>query len=133
METSIVVASFVILAIQIWLIILFVLTYSNIKKIKELISFDLNKQASLSVDLLSVKKAILLGNEEKIYNLIINNLCDSFYKTLKNQTSIDNIPGEVVKDLKQTIDRAKKYCLLLNKPFPDQLASIDNFKNFYNS
>lgn len=122
METTLIIAAIV----QIFLLIFFIVACINISKIRYLIEEFKDKEFSYKpLDVEMVKIAILTGQQKEAYNNIIKDLYKSYVVFCRTPNS--SLSAQVMTN---KLYRAFDLCKMLNKPLPDELSSLENFKKF---
>ena len=122
METLLILCALGVLAVQIWLIVLFVRMSDNVKSIFTII------QNQFGLPTISFNEALLgkiLHKEDETYEKVVRKL---FH--LLDSYSRQAAMNDVTEDAKQAICLANDMCLVLGRQLPEQLSSFESFKKF---
>ena len=124
----------IMLGLTIWLIITFVNMAKDVEKIKFMVSDTHHGQESKSIGMREVNLALLLGNREETYKRIITVVYNNYIKNCYEDQQI-LFPSTVYKpeEMQRIVEKAERYCAKLGYALPEELQSMEEFLEFYNS
>lgn len=116
-NTIIILAAIVSVIIEVWLIVKFVELCGDVKKIRE-------KQEPEKINAATVRKAILTGKTDEVYEAIVSRLIDE-HEAYGSYGHWD--------DLEPKTRAAEAFCAMMNRELPPQLQSREAYLAFLKS
>ena len=122
MSALITICALAVLAIQVWLIVLFVRMSGNVKTMLSLMQEQKGMSALSTAD---AKLAVLLNKEDEMYEKLIKKLFRLYTSSIAQYG-----PQNAQLHVKDSIKAAISICNILGREFPAQLMTVEAFQSY---